>query len=376
MLAKFTVKNFKNFERQFTIDLTQTKQYAFSEACVRDGIVKTGLIYGPNSIGKSNLGKAIFDIVQTVTDKNRNPSLYVAYLNAKHLEEPAEFSYEFAFGGSRVRYEYRKRTDEEILDEEFFVDGEKVVDRHGANFATTLQGAETLNANKLDSRISAMRFVKANAALAKNGINEVVAAFFDFVDRMLMFWNLKENFYQGFAIGGAQVDVEIIKRGMLSELEEFLGHADVDCALKSIEINGEPKLFFDFGGDHLIEFWSNASTGTQSLVHFFFWYMQMRESESYRPSFLYLDEFNAFFHEKTAAMIVEKLRETQCQVLLTTHDSNLLKNDLLRPDCAFNMLPEYKDADSYVLGPLSSRTQKELRLAHNIPKMFRAGAFG
>lgn len=376
MLAKFTVKNFKNFEGRFTIDLTQTKQYAFSEACVRDGIVKTGLIYGPNSIGKSNLGKAIFDIVQTVTDKNRNPLLYAAYLNAKHLEEPAEFSYEFAFGGSRVRYEYRKRTGEEILDEEFFVDGEKVVDRHGANFATTLQGAETLNANKLDSRISAMRFVKANAALAKNGINEVVAVFFDFVDRMLMFWNLKENFYQGFAIGGAQVDVEIIKRGKLAELEEFLRCADVDCALKNVEMNGQLKLFFDFGGDRLIEFWSNASTGTQSLVHFFFWYMQMRDSESYRPSFLYLDEFNAFFHEKTAAMIVEKLRETQCQVLLTTHDSNLLKNDLLRPDCAFNMLPEYKDADSYVLGPLSSRTQKELRLAHNIPKMFRAGAFG
>lgn len=63
MLAKFSVKNFKNFEKKFTIDLSQTKQYAFSETCVKDGIVKTGLIYGPNSIGKSNLGKAIFDIV-------------------------------------------------------------------------------------------------------------------------------------------------------------------------------------------------------------------------------------------------------------------------------------------------------------------------
>ena len=75
MLAKFTVKNFKNFEGRFTIDLTQTKQYAFSEACVRNGIVKTGLIYGPNGIGKSNLGKAIFDIVQTVTDKTKYPPL-------------------------------------------------------------------------------------------------------------------------------------------------------------------------------------------------------------------------------------------------------------------------------------------------------------
>ena len=65
MLTSFSVKNFKNFEKKFTIDLSNTKQYAYSEACVKDGIVKTGLIYGPNSIGKSNLGKAIFDIVQT-----------------------------------------------------------------------------------------------------------------------------------------------------------------------------------------------------------------------------------------------------------------------------------------------------------------------
>ena len=376
MLAKFSVKNFKNFEKKFTIDLTQTKQYAFSEACVRNGIVKTGLIYGPNSIGKSNLGKAIFDIVQTVTDKTRNPFLYESYANARHPEEAVEFSYEFSLKGARVRYEYRKRNREEIQDETFFVNDEKVVERHGAEFSTVLRGAETLNGNKLDARISAMRFIKANAVLAGNLTNEIVAAFFDFVDRMLMFSNLKENYYQGFAIGNTQVDVEIIKRGKLDELEKFLRHAEVDCALKSVELNGQPKLFFDFGDDRLIEFWPNASTGTQSLVYFFFWYMQMQDSAAYRPSFLYLDEFNAFFHERTAAMIVEKLRETQCQVLLTTHDSNLLKNDLLRPDCAFNMLPEYKDADSYVLGPLSSRTQKELRLAHNIPKMFRAGAFG
>ena len=134
-------------------------------------------------------------------------------------------------------------------------------------------------------------------------------------------------------------------------------------------------MFFYFGGNHYIDFWENASTGTQSLVFFFYWYIQMQETAMSSPSFVYLDEFNAFFHEKTAAKVVEMLQKVQCQVLLTTHESNLLTNELLRPDCAFNMLPEYKDVDSYVLGPLSSRTEKELRQALNIPKMFRAGAF-
>ena len=103
--------------------------------------------------------------------------------------------------------------------------------------------------------------------------------------------------------------------------------------------------------------------------------MQMQADPSLAPSFVYLDEFDAFYHEKTAAKVVEMLQKVQSQVILTTHDSNLLSNDLIRPDCAFKMLPEYKNSDSYEMGPLSSRTEKELRQALNIPKMFRAGAF-
>ena len=375
MLAKFSVKNFKNFEKKFTIDLTQTKQYAFSEACVKDGIVKTGLIYGPNSIGKSNLGKAIFDIVQNLTDKQRNPSLYMSYTNARHFENNAEFVYEFVFGSSRVRYEYSKPSYEDILEEKFYVDDVLAVSRNRNDFHSDLPGAETLNNNKLDIKISAMRFIKTNAVLADNPTNKVVKDFFDFVDRMLMFSNLRQNYYQGFAVGGAQVDMEIIKKGKLGELERFLNSVDVECKLKSLKIYGQEKLFFDFGENHIIDFWENASTGTQSLVFFFFWYMQMRESASATPSFVYLDEFDAFYHEKTSAKVVEMLQNVKCQVLLTTHNSNLLSNDLIRPDCAFKMLPEYKNSESYVMAPLSSRTQKELRQALNIPKMFRGGAF-
>ena len=375
MLAKFSVKNFKNFEKKFTIDLSQTKQYAFSEACVKDGIVKTGLIYGPNSIGKSNLGKAIFDIVQNLTDKERTPALYSSYANAKHLELAIEFVYEFVFGSSRVRYEYTKLTYEDIIKEVFFIDGVEVVSRYGDTFHTALEGSETLNSNKLNSKISVMRFIKANAVLADNPTNNVVWSFFSFIDRMLMFSNLRQNYYQGFIVGNPLVDVEIIKKGKLAELESFLNSADVECSLKNLEINGQQKMFFCFGDNHYIDFWENASTGTQSLVFFFYWYMQMQADPSLAPSFVYLDEFNAFYHEKTAAKVVEMLRNVQSQVLLTTHDSTLLSNDLIRPDCAFKMLPEYKDSDSYVTGPLSSRTQKELRQALNIPKMFRAGAF-
>ena len=278
MLTSFSVKNFKNFEKKFTIDLSNTKQYAYSEACVKDGIVKTGLIYGPNSIGKSNLGKAIFDIVQNLTDKERTPALYSSYANAKHLELAIEFVYEFVFGSSRVRYEYTKLTYEDIIKEVFFIDGVEVVSRYGDTFHTALEGSETLNSNKLNSKISVMRFIKANAVLADNPTNNVVWSFFSFIDRMLMFSNLRQNYYQGFIVGNPLVDVEIIKKGKLAELESFLNSADVECSLKNLEINGQQKMFFYFGDNHYIDFWENASTGTQSLVFFFYWYYAVKNT--------------------------------------------------------------------------------------------------
>ena len=67
-------------------------------------------------------------------------------------------------------------------------------------------------------------------------------------------------------------------------------------------------------------------------------------------------------------MIVRSLRDMPCQAVLTTHNTSIMSNDLLRPDCYFIM----SDAD---IKPMHQFTEKELRKAHNIEKMYRAGVF-
>ena len=376
MLSKFTVKNFKNFEKSFCIDFSQTKSYEFSQDCVKNGVVKTGLIYGPNSIGKSNLGKAIFDIVQTLTDKEKIPQLYKTYQNALKPNDPVEFCYEFCFGDSKLIYRYTKANYESVLSETLSIDGGKpVLSRNGDTFDTSLEGLETLKRN-ITPNIAALRYIRANATLSDNPQNAVVLKFFDFVDRMLMVQNLKKNLYQGYLLGEKQyVGTKILQQDKLKELEDFLNSVDVKCKLVSSAEDGIDKIYFDFDGNK-IEFFYNASTGTDSLTRFFFWYLEALKDSATAPSFMYLDEFDAFYHEKAAESVVKMLRKLGCQVILTTHDSNLLSNGLLRPDCAFNMTEEYRNAEEYVLGPLSSVVKKELREAHNIPKMFRAKTFG
>lgn len=67
-------------------------------------------------------------------------------------------------------------------------------------------------------------------------------------------------------------------------------------------------------------------------------------------------------------MIIEKLKDTGIQFILTTHNTSIITNDLLRPDCYFLM-------NKKKIQSLSQSTEKELREAHNIEKMYKAGAF-
>ncbi|MFM8393424.1 MAG: AAA family ATPase, partial [Acidobacteriota bacterium] len=135
--------------------------------------------------------------------------------------------------------------------------------------------------------------------------------------------------------------------------------------LKAIQDNGEDEIAFAFGDKH-IRFSEVASTGTKTLALFYFWLQRLQESKE--VSFVFIDEFDAFYHHKLSALIVNELKKITSQVILTTHNTAIMTNDLLRPDCYFVM-------QNNEIKPLYKFTDKELRSAHNIEKMYRAGAF-
>ena len=70
MLTKFSVENYKSFNKKVTLDLTKAHDYDFNKEAIKNGIVKNAVIFGDNGSGKSNFSLALFDIVVTLTDKN------------------------------------------------------------------------------------------------------------------------------------------------------------------------------------------------------------------------------------------------------------------------------------------------------------------
>lgn len=371
MIANFKVSNFKGFNSQLELNLKNTNSYAFNSECVANGIVKTALVYGYNGSGKSNLGLALFDIVGHLTDKTINDATYGAntYLNAQNGGKTAAFEYEFHFDKDVVTYTYEKTNVRTVIKEKLIINGKVLaeIDRNQSEHAQIgLEGAETLKTELTNQNLSLLKYIRSNSVLAKNHENGVFERFLNFVDGMLFFSSAYGNSFLGLeSIQGGNIEEDIINHDNVKNLQAFLKDAGIECELEITEEMNKKKLAFNLNGK-LLPFYEVASSGTRALTLFYMW--RQRFLEKGVVSFMFIDEFDSYYHHDLAAFIVEELKKIPVQCILTSHNTSIMTNDLLRPDCYFLMKQE-------VIVSLAKSTSKELREAHNIEKMYKAGTF-
>jgi hypothetical protein len=368
MLTKIEITNFKNFNETFTFDLSDTKNFAFNQESVKNGIVNKALIYGQNGCGKSNLGFAIFDMVSHLTDKFFIKSKYENYLNADSSENKASFRFTFLLNDIEVIYEYSKKDYQTLISEKLTIDNREVlsIDREkSSKFRVEMEGAENLKNDVGDSKISIISYIAQNSILNENVINGAFNDFRIFVNNMLFYKILDEKVYLGFEQGHQSIADYIVEQNELDNFEKLLNSIGVKSKLKAKNIDGKNCIFSVFKNRE-IRLSHISSSGTKAIEAFYFWYLKIKEKKA---SFVFIDEFDAFYHHDLSRLVIEMLKEiTDTQIILTTHNTSNISNDLLRPDCYFLMHPNK-------IQSLSRSTPQELRKAHNIEKMYRAGAF-
>lgn len=374
MIKSVTVGNFRAFsaENPVTIDFSAIGKYDYNVDCIKNGIAKTAIMYGKNASGKSSLAYAIFDIVANLTDKYVDRRSYKNYRNALTPSIPASFDFVFLLRNTEVRYSYKKTNLMAFVSERLSIGGKIVID-YDRNFSLNdftidLKGAETLQKDLKSLEISALKWVKSNTALADTEENRVFSDLFVFVNKMLLFWSLEDRSFIGYsAVSNGNIVEEIIKNGHFDELKEFFREAGFEDELAHSDKSDKEELYLKYG-DSLVEFGSARSTGMSSLLLVFYWLSEIQDKEK-APSFVCIDEFDAFYHFALSRFVVRKLKQSDCQVILTTHNTALFTNDILRPDCYY-ICAKDKIVNAH------SATPKELRQGHNLEKLYRGGTFG
>ncbi|EGR2468624.1 ATP-binding protein [Vibrio cholerae] len=370
MITKFAVKNFRGFQDWTIFNLTTDKKYEFNEGAISDNVVKHSMIYGENGEGKTNLGMAMLEIISHLSQRKvKYPTFNVSYLNADSDSELAEFQYEMILNGILVSYEYGKNDSAEIIYETLHIAGNKVLswDKRINNKAyVALSGTSSLNLELSENVTSLISYVLHNSSLKEDPVNSTFIAFSEFINGMVFFKTMSSvnEFAGAFPSKYKSLSEQIIKDYGVEELEKFLHNSGITCKLDTYDSVDGNKIAL-VSKNRKLDFFSVASSGTFALVILFVWIKKMEDNEI---SFAYIDEFDAFYHHKLAKKISKTLTSTSAQTILSTHNTSIMSNNILRPDCYFEI-------KNQKITPLYKLSDREIRKAHNLEKMYRSGAF-
>lgn len=381
MLKKFTLKNFKNFKNAIEIDFENVAGYQFSKTCIFDGVISKMLIYGRNATGKSNFGRALMDIKGLLFGA---PGLgdHGAFLNADSEENYASFSYTFGFDEAELTYRYTRFSNRELRDEELIINGDSIfhcdflngkyqfdnmkeIEAETANTERYLQALESENdtGEHLENKLPFLRWIIGNVALKQDSI---LNSLFKYVRKMIFLTVGNEMSYRMSRVVDTAFYEALENPEQLKDMEDFLNAMGIECRLILKRLpDGQNELYFDH--EKLVPFYENASSGTLALVDLYRRLIYKMKN----ASLLYLDEFDAFYHYEMAENVITFLKEKypRCQIIMTSHNTNLMTNRLMRPDCMFIL------SGTGTLTALSNATSRELKEGHNLEKMYISGEF-
>lgn len=368
MIKRFEVTNYRGFKDTLVFDLSRKRDYENNTDMIRNGIINKGIIFGANGSGKTNLGYALFDITLHLTDTFKDPKLLnpVGYRNLDNDQVSVTFKYVFEFDKDEIVYEYVKDSPLNLESERLTVNGKKVIDIDYNQLDEKyieLSGVKGLDFSKIqDNHISIIKFIYANTL---QGSNIYIQKIMDFVSGMLWFRSLGQgNQFTGVNNSNDNIDQKIIDKGKVKDLEKFLNSNGILAKIKEeIDITGKKFLAVCYKHGSL-PLYAVASSGTLSLLLSFYWSMNFSS-----VTFMFVDEFDAYLHYESSETLFKFFCSAfDIQTFVTTHNTGLMNNDCSRPDCCFLL------SNNKIRG-ICDCTDKELRMGHNLEKMYKNGAF-
>ena len=271
----------------------------------------------------------------------------------------AKFKYEFKFGNDEIIYKYSRFANTELCDEELSINGNIIFKCDFKNNKFDFKDLNRMNTNLYfmhdNHALSFLRWFVYNTTFSDDS---VLIQLFEYVRKMdlitvghdLLCSN--RNFFE-----------DLKNPIYLQSFEDFLNLMAIECKLVLQELpDCQVELYFSH--KKLVPFYRTASSGTLALTSLY-------QKIVSNCSLIYIDDFAAFYHYEMAEKLISffKTKYPKCQLIMTSHNTNLMTNKIMRPDCLFIL------SSRGTLTALCDATERELREGHNLEKMYIRGEF-
>lgn len=392
MLLEFTVGNFLSFKEKKTFTLEASSITEYKDNVVQEGkykILRSAVIYGANSSGKSNFIKALEFMVNTVknssklnsTDKlNVKPFL----LNNKTENLPTHFEILFTKFGNRYRYGFELDNDQ-IHEEWLYILNKNskketlyfIRNTNGIGVSDIFEEAKSFIENTRDNGLFLSLLDQLNIEIAK----DIMGSFsFVYVQSGLE----HERSISMTSVLHENDDYEDIVDKFINRLnlgfKKFIIESDSNKSFKK-RINTIHNIFDDKGkkvGEREFKLIDHESSGTNKLFDIS-GYIALT---LYFGLQLFIDELDAKLHPILTQEIIKLFNSPEtnpkkAQLVFTTHDTNLLGAKLFRRDQIwFAEKNEFEATDLYSLLEFKDEEGNTIRKDRSFEKDYIMGRYG
>lgn len=416
MLIQFTTENFLSFKDPVTLSMAAGKIRSKNKALDEDAtfalsdeqkLLKCALVYGANASGKSNLFKAMRFMRSLVLESSKESQAGEA-INTKPFRLMAGFdskpsAFEITFAIADVIYQYAFSADQEAI--------------HTESLISVFHGKEETLFERSREKITLHKKFSEGKLLAektrKNALFLSVCANFDGpISGKILHWfrTLKiisgiedesqmaltrqglasdkqqqiSAFLKNFDLGIERISLgdvsenAILRANASKETQDLLEKADKLATALGIPhrlvINSYHKAFDSQGvaqNDVAFDF-REESDGSKKLVALSGLLVAVLEN----GQTLFIDEFDARLHPIISKKIValfnsSSMNPNNAQLIVATHDTNLLDQDIVRRDQIW-----FAEKDQFGASHLSSLLEFRVRNDASLEKDYIMGKYG
>ena len=399
MIIEFSVANFLSFKDKVTFSMLANSSDGLNDNYIEVNnrkILKTSAIYGANASGKTNLFKILTIVISMLRNSNYinvNSKLPIVPFNFDKDMAKKSSEFEIRFIASGVRYVYGFIADTTNVYEEYlyyYPNGRetKIFDRTNVNEYSFPQGDE----RRLKDIATKNTPNKFFIATATNWNYEKTEIPYRFLTEDIRTFNnlaaLRDVSLREYLKDSKELKdfaLEFLKKAdfnikdykvLETDVPEDVLAAIPDFIKIGMNIPQKPKTFnavFKHTGNDLELSYEEESMGTQIVFCFIPFVMDALNNKKV----VIVDELDKSLHPYLVEMIVgmfndPDINKSGAQLIFNTHDTNLLKLNILRRD---QIWFTEKD-DSNGISDLYPLSDFSVRKTENVEKGYMLGRYG